>query len=68
MQKAEASLQELRALFGEAVNSSLEQKATQRICRASRLKVAAQEALQQALAAEAAKRRQCPTSSAPRPL
>lgn len=68
LQKAEASLHELRCLFGSAVNSSLEQKATQRISRASRLKVAAQEALQQAVAADAAKRPQGASSSVPHQL
>ncbi|KAL8427941.1 hypothetical protein Efla_003455 [Eimeria flavescens] len=62
--KAEASLQELRSLFGAEINSSLEQKATERISRASRLKCAAQEALQQAVGASAAKRAQGPASSA----
>ncbi|CDJ61619.1 hypothetical protein, conserved [Eimeria maxima] len=66
--KAEASLQELRSLFGSAVNSSLEQKAVQRISRASRLKVAAQEALQQALSSDASRLQQDPSSSASHPL
>ncbi|OEH73567.1 hypothetical protein cyc_05092 [Cyclospora cayetanensis] len=66
--KAEASLQELKSLFGSFVNSSLEQKATERISRASRLKVAAQEALQQSLAADAAKQPQDSASLAPHPL
>ncbi|KAL8271031.1 hypothetical protein Esti_005016 [Eimeria stiedai] len=60
--KAEASLQELRALFGAEINSSLEQKATERISRASRLKCAAQESLRQAVAASAAKQAQGTTS------
>ncbi|KAL8448735.1 hypothetical protein Emag_003861 [Eimeria magna] len=60
--KAEASLQELRALFGAEINSSLEQKATERISRASRLKCAAQESLQQAVAASAAKQAHGSTS------